>query len=385
MYDFVVVGAGLFGAVFAHEVKKAGKKVLVIEKRDHIGGNCYSYDDPETDINIHKYGPHIFHTPDKRIWNYINTFADFNNYQHRVLTTAGGKVYSLPINLATINQFYNLNLTPAEAAEFLKSKTSNIASPQNLEDKAVSLIGRELYEAFIKGYTIKQWNCDPVELPAEVITRLPVRTSYNDIYYHDNYQGMPVGGYEPIFEKLLENVPLELETDFFEKRDYWKSVAGTLVYTGPIDRYFDYRWGNLRWRSCRFEMERMSLNDYQGVSVMNYADRDVPYTRILEPKHFYRERAHLSRGTVIIREYPCDDPAQPYYPVRLKTDQEILAKYQEAQSREKDVVFGGRLAEYKYYDMWQVISRALEQAGKILQGRSSSGRTKSRQLLPAED
>ncbi|MEN6420750.1 MAG: UDP-galactopyranose mutase, partial [Smithella sp.] len=378
-------GAGLFGAVFAHEVKKAGKKVLVIEKRDHIGGNCYSYDDPETDINIHKYGPHIFHTPDKRIWNYINTFADFNNYQHRVLTTAGGKVYSLPINLATINQFYNLNLTPAEAAEFLKSKTSNIASPQNLEDKAVSLIGRELYEAFIKGYTIKQWNCDPVELPAEVITRLPVRTSYNDIYYHDNYQGMPVGGYEPIFEKLLENVPLELETDFFEKRDYWKSVAGTLVYTGPIDRYFDYRWGNLRWRSCRFEMERMSLNDYQGVSVMNYADRDVPYTRILEPKHFYRERAHLSRGTVIIREYPCDDPAQPYYPVRLKTDQEILAKYQEAQSREKDVVFGGRLAEYKYYDMWQVISRALEQAGKILQGRSSSGRTKSRQLLPAED
>lgn len=385
MYDFVVVGAGLFGAVFAHEVKKAGKKVLVIEKRDHIGGNCYSYDDPETDINIHKYGPHIFHTPDKRIWNYINTFADFNNYQHRVLTTAGGKVYSLPINLATINRFYNLNLTPAEAAEFLKSKTSNIASPQNLEDKAVSLIGRELYEAFIKGYTIKQWNCDPVELPAEVITRLPVRTSYNDIYYHDNYQGMPVGGYEPIFEKLLENVPLELETDFFEKRDYWKSVAGTLVYTGPIDRYFDYRWGNLRWRSCRFEMERMSLNDYQGVSIMNYADRDVPYTRILEPKHFYRERAHLSRGTVIIREYPCDDPAQPYYPVRLKTDQEILAKYQEAQSREKDVVFGGRLAEYKYYDMWQVISRALEQAGKILQGRSSSGRTKSRQLLPAED
>lgn len=385
MYDFVVVGAGLFGAVFAHEVNKAGKKVLVIEKRDHIGGNCYSYDDPETDINIHKYGPHIFHTPDKRIWNYINTFADFNNYQHRVLTTAGGKVYSLPINLATINQFYNLNLTPAEAAEFLKSKTSNIASPQNLEDKAVSLIGRELYEAFIKGYTIKQWNCDPVELPAEVITRLPVRTSYNDIYYHDNYQGMPVGGYEPIFEKLLENVPLELETDFFEKRDYWKSVAGTLVYTGPIDRYFDYRWGNLRWRSCRFEMERMSLNDYQGVSIMNYADRDVPYTRILEPKHFYRERAHLSRGTVIIREYPCDDPAQPYYPVRLKTDQEILAKYQEAQSREKDVVFGGRLAEYKYYDMWQVISRALEQAGKILQGRSSSGRTKSRQLLPAED
>ena len=368
MYDFAVVGAGFFGAVFAHEVRKAGKKVLVIEKRDHIGGNCYSFDDSETRINIHKYGPHIFHTPDKDIWDYVHSFADFNDYRHRVLTTAGGKIYSLPINLTTINQFYNLNLTPDEAGRFLKSKASAIASPGNLEEKALSLIGRELYETFIKGYTIKQWNCDPKELPAEVIARLPVRTSTHDVYYDDDYQGMPVGGYTPIFEKMLKDIPVETNTDFFEKKDYWMSVAKTIVYTGPLDRYFNYKWGQLRWRSCRFEVEKMTLDDYQGVSIMNYADQEVPYTRILEPKHFYRERMHLKRGTVVIREYPCDDAEEPFYPVRLKTDQEKLAEYQRAQGRERNVIFGGRLAEYKYYDMHQVISKALRQA------RESSGR-----------
>ncbi|PKN51837.1 MAG: UDP-galactopyranose mutase [Deltaproteobacteria bacterium HGW-Deltaproteobacteria-13] len=365
MYDFVVVGAGFFGAVFAHEVQKAGKRVLVIEKRDHIGGNCYSYDDPETNINIHKYGPHIFHTPDKKIWDYMNSFADFNHYQHRVLTNAGGRIYSMPINLATINQFYNLTLTPGEAGEFLKSKIPAIPTPANLEEKAISLIGPELYETFIKGYTIKQWDCDPGDLPAEVITRLPVRTSYDNIYYNDHYQGMPIGGYMPIFTKLLEGVSLELKTDFFEKRDYWRSLARTIVYTGPIDRYFDYRYGKLRWRSVRFEIEKMSLEDYQGVSIMNYADQQVPYTRILEPKHFYRESINLSRGTVVIREYPCDDPDEPYYPVNLKADQAILSEYQKAQSQEKNVVFGGRLAEYKYYDMYQVISSALKQVEKL--------------------
>jgi UDP-galactopyranose mutase len=370
MYDFVVVGAGFFGAVFAHEVKKAGKKVLVIEKRDHIGGNCYSYDDSETNINIHKYGPHIFHTPDKKIWDYINSFADFNNYQHRVLTTAGGKVYSLPINLTTINKFYNLTFTPGEAAKFLKSKTSAVSKPANLEEKAISLVGRELYEAFIKGYTTKQWGCDPRELPAEVITRLPVRTSDNDLYYDDNYQGMPVGGYTPIFEKMLNGIPVELKTDFLDKRDYWKSVARKIVYTGPSDRYFDYCFGKLSWRSCRFETERMSLDDYQSTSVMNYADREIPYTRIIEPQHFYPERSRLLRGTVVIKEYSCDDPDEPYYPVCLKADQEILAKYKKAQIREKDVIFGGRLAEYKYYDMYQVIARALQKAKKILVSRN---------------
>jgi UDP-galactopyranose mutase len=366
MYDFVVVGAGLFGAVFAHEAKRAGKKVLIIEKRDHIGGNCYSYDDTQTHINIHKYGPHIFHTPDRNVWNYIKSFADFNDYRHRVLTTAGGKIYPLPINLATINQFYHLNLTSNEAGEFLKSKTSAISNPQNLEEKAISLIGKELYEAFIKGYTIKQWDCDPRELPAEVITRLPVRSSDNDLYYDDDYQGMPAGGYTPIIEKLLNGISVELKTDFFEKRDYWRSIAKTLVYTGPLDRYFNYYHGKLRWRSCRFEIEKMKLDNYQNVSVMNYADKEVSYTRIIEPKHFYPERAHLSKGTIIIKEYSCDNPEEPYYPVRLKTDQEMLAKYQKAQNQEKDVIFGGRLAEYKYYDMYQVIAKALQQAEKAL-------------------
>jgi len=366
MYDFIVVGAGFFGSVFAFEAKKAGKKVLVIEKRDHLGGNCYSYDYPQTNINVHKYGPHIFHTSFENIWKYINSFADFNDYRHRVLTTAAGEIYSLPINLATINKFYNLDLTPDEAGEFLESRIPEISSPKNLEEKAISLIGRELYETFIKGYTIKQWNCDPRDLPAEVITRLPVRTTYNDVYYDDDYQGMPVGGYTPIFEKMLTDIPVELKTDFLKKKDYWRSVAKSLVYTGPIDSYFNYSHGKLRWRSCRFEIEKIQADDYQGVSIMNYADREVPYTRIVEPKHFYRERTDLSQGTVIVREYPCDDPDEPYYPVRLKADQEILAKYQKAMRQESNVIFGGRLAEYKYYNMDQVISRALEEAEKLL-------------------
>lgn len=364
MYDFVVVGAGFFGAVFAHEVKQTGKKVLVIEKRDHIGGNCYSYDDPETGINIHKYGPHIFHTPDKTIWTYINLFAEFNDYRHRVKTNADGKIYSLPINLATINQFFNLNLTPEEAAAFLKAKSSVVGKPANLEDKAISLIGRELYEAFIKGYTTKQWGCDPRDLPAAIINRLPVRTTDNDLYYDDDYQGIPIGGYTPIFEKLLKGVPVELKTDFFDKRDYWKSVAKQLVYTGPIDRYFNYRFGRLTWRSIRCEIEKSPLNDYQSVSIMNYADREIPYTRIIEPKHFYPNQVHSSRETVIIREYPHDDPSEPYYPVGLKADREILVNYQQAQTNERNVIFGGRLAEYKYYDMYQVIAGALQQARK---------------------
>ncbi|MBN1364202.1 MAG: UDP-galactopyranose mutase [Syntrophaceae bacterium] len=373
MFDFLIVGAGFFGAVFAYEARKALKKVLLIEKRDHIGGNCYSYDDSETNINIHKYGPHIFHTPDKNIWDYINIFADFNKYQHRVLTTADDKIYPLPINLTTINQFYNLNLTPDEAAEFLKSKISAVAKPTNLEEKAISLVGRELYESFIKGYTIKQWGRDPRELPVDVITRLPVRTSNNDIYYDDKYQGMPTGGYTPIFEKLLNGISVELKTDFFDKRDYWKSIAKTIVYTGPIDRYFDYHFGKLSWRSCRFEIERFSLNDYQGISVMNFADQEIPYTRIIEPKHFYPERAPLSRGTIIIREYPYENSDEPYYPVSSKADLKILAKYQKTQKKEKNVVFGGRLAEYKYYDMYQVIAKALQLAGKIAISKHRKG------------
>jgi UDP-galactopyranose mutase len=366
MYDFVVVGAGFFGAVFAHEVKKAGKKVLVLEKRDHIGGNCYSYEDPDTRINVHKYGPHIFHTPSKYLWEYINSFADFNRYQHRVLTTAGGEIYSMPINLATINRFYNLTLKPGEVGEFLKSKTHTAASPKNLEEKAISLVGKDLYEAFVKGYTIKQWDCDPRDLPADVITRLPVRTSYHDSYYDDAYQGLPNGGYTPIFGKMLKDIPVELDVDFFAKRDYWRSVAKTLVYTGPIDRYYNYRYGKLRWRSVRFELEKMSLEDYQGISLMNYADKEVPYTRICEPKHLYREKAHLANGTIVIREYPCDNPSEPYYPVNMQADREMLAKYQHAQSQERDVIFGGRLAEYKYYDMHQVIFSALQQVEKSL-------------------
>jgi UDP-galactopyranose mutase len=369
MVDYLVVGAGLFGSVFAHEAKRAGRSVLVIEKRDHIGGNCFSYDDGETGVNIHKYGTHIFHDSSKDVCLYINRFTDFNRYQHRVLTTCQGKVYSMPINLATINQFYGLNLKPYEVAFFLSSKIPSFsAPPANLEDKAVSLIGRDLYEAFIKHYTRKQWNCDPKELPAEVITRLPIRDSYFDSYFDDTYQGIPLGGYTPIFEGLLKDIPVELNTDFFDNRQHWRSMAKTIVYTGPIDRYYDYRFGRLRWRSVRFEMERPAVDDYQGTSVMNYADGDVPYTRIHEPKHLHREKKHRPGTTVIIREYSCEDPDEPYYPVNLKEDRAMLARYQSLQAAEPNVIFGGRLAEYKYYDMHHVIASALGKSSVALSG-----------------
>lgn len=365
--DFLVIGAGLFGAVFAHEAAKAGKKVLVIERRDHIGGNCYSYDDHQTRINLHRYGPHIFHTSRKDVWDYIRAFAAFNDYQHRVRAMAKGKLYSFPVNLETINQFYGARFTSEQAAEFLKTRIpADLRAPKNLEEKAISLVGPELYETFIRGYTRKQWGCDPRELPADVITRLPVRLSFNDAYYDNVYQGMPVGGYTPIFEKWLENIPVELEEDFFKRRDYWSSRAQTLVYTGAVDEYYAYRFGELNWRSCRFEWERLTVDDYQGVSIANYVDEEIPYTRVVEAKHFYPETKQSLSGTVITREFPCDGRREPYYPVRRKEDMEKFKKYRKLQERESRVIFGGRLAEYRYYNMDQVIASALAQARKVL-------------------
>lgn len=358
-YEYIIVGSGLFGAVAAERLRKKGRSVLVLERRNHIGGNCYSYNYEGTNINIHKYGTHIFHTNNKLIWDYINQFTEFNRYQHRVLTTYRGKVYSMPINLGTINAFYNINLKPVEVEAFIAAKREGIVNPRNLEEKAISLIGKDLYEAFIKGYTIKQWGRDPKELPASIITRLPVRTSYYDSYFDDLYQGIPVGGYTPIFERLLESVPVELNVDFFEDRHYWMRRCNKLIYTGPIDRYFDYCFGRLNWRSVRFEMEKLSMDDFQGTSVMNYADAEVPYTRIHEPKHLHLEKKHTPNTTVIVREYSQVNNDEPYYPVNSEADKQLLAQYQALAEREKSVVFGGRLAEYKYYDMHQVIGSAL--------------------------
>lgn len=361
-YDYIVVGSGFFGAVFAQQMREAGKTVLVLEKRDHIGGNCFSYDYEDTGITVHKYGTHIFHTSDERIWRYVNRFTEFNRYQHRVLTTHKGRVFALPINLGTINAFYGVNLRPDEAEGFLASKREPIAHPRNLEEKAIASIGRDLYEAFIQGYTRKQWGCDPRDLPASVISRLPIRTSFYDSYFDDVYQGIPVGGYTPIFERMLEEIPVELDCDFISDRAYWTARARRIVYTGPIDRYFAYERGTLNWRSVRFETECLDVEDYQGTSVMNYADTDVPYTRIHEPKHLHLERPFSRMHSVIVREYPHVDADEPYYPVNFESDRALYATYQALAAREHNVIFGGRLARYRYYDMHQVVASALEAA-----------------------
>lgn len=367
-YDYVIVGAGLFGAVFAQQMRQAGRSAVVVERRGHIGGNCFTRDHEDTGITVHQYGTHIFHTTDKRVWEYISRFTGFNRYHHRVLTTHRGRVFSMPINLGTINAFFGVNLRPHEAEAFLAARREPIENPRNLEDKAVSLIGRELYEAFIKGYTVKQWGCDPRELPANIITRLPVRTSFNDAYFDDPYQGIPVGGYTPIFERLLEGVPVELGVDFLADRAPWTRAGSKIVYTGPIDRYFDYSLGRLNWRSVRFEVQRLPESDHQGTSVMNYADADVPYTRVHEPKHLHPERPWIPRDTVIQREFSQVNNDEPYYPVNFESDKLLYERYADLASREKHVIFGGRLARYKYYDMHQVIAAALVAAKKELTG-----------------
>ncbi|MFA5147908.1 MAG: UDP-galactopyranose mutase [Candidatus Omnitrophota bacterium] len=359
-YDYIIVGCGLYGTVSAERLKSKGKKVLVIERRDHIGGNCFSYEHPGTNIEVHKYGTHIFHTDNKKVWDYVNSFVEFNRYRHRVLTTYKGKVYTMPINLGTINAFYGLDLKPSEVGDFIASKRENIKDPRNLEEKAISLIGKDLYEAFIKGYTMKQWNCDPKELPAEIITRLPVRRSYNDSYFNDYYQGIPKAGYTAIFRKMLNGIPVELNTDFFDDKEGWLKRCNKLIYTGPIDKYFGYSLGRLKWRSLKFETENLNIDDFQGTSVMNYADSEIAYTRIHEPKHLHLEKEHTSTATVIVREYPHIDDNEPYYPVNSESDKVLGVEYNKLAAKEKRVIFGGRLAEYKYYDMDEIIESALK-------------------------
>lgn len=364
-YDYIIVGGGLYGAVTAERLKKKGISVLIIEKRDHIGGNCFSYKYTGTNIEVHKYGTHIFHTNNKEVWDYVNSFVEFNRYRHRVLTTYKGKVYAMPMNLGTINTFYGLNLKPSEVENFIASKREHIPNPKNLEEKAINLIGIDLYEAFIKGYTKKQWGCDPIELPADIITRLPVRHSFNDCYFDDYYQGLPREGYTAIFRKMLKGIPVELNTDFFKDKERWLSFCNHLIYTGPIDRYFDYKFGRLGWRSVRFEIEKLGIEDFQGTSVMNCADEDVPYTRIHEPKHLHLEKKHTPKATIIIREYPQINDEEPYYPVNSPDDKNLLVKYQALARKEKKVIFGGRLAEYKYYDMHHTIESVLRQFEEI--------------------
>jgi len=368
-YDYVIVGAGCYGAVFGQQMREAGKSVLIVDVRRHIGGNCYSENHEDTGINVHRYGTHIFHTNDERTWKYVNRFTEFNHYRHTVLTTYRGKVYSMPINLGTINALYGTNLTPGEVPAFLESKKGTYGKPQNLEEQAIKLVGRDLYEAFIRGYTLKQWQRDPKDLPPSIITRLPVRSSYDASYFSDRYQGIPVEGYTPMFERMLEGIDVELGVDFLSDREHFRSRARHLVYTGPVDRYFDYQLGRLAWRSVRFETQRLDVHDYQGTACMNYAEEEVPYTRIHEPQHLHPEKGHTHRPfTVIMREFSYNNDNEPYYPVNSEEDRELYARYEALAAQEQDVTFGGRLAEYKYYDMHQVIASALARVRKVERG-----------------
>ncbi len=364
MYDYLVVGAGFYGSVIAERIANdLGQRVLVIDRRNHIGGNCYSEIDEETGIEFHKYGTHIFHTSSPKVWKYITLFSEFNGYHHQVLTKHQNRVFQMPINLETINNFYNLNLRPDEAKEFIAEEISKekIESPKNLEEKAISMIGRPLYEAFIRDYTHKQWNSDPKDLPANIITRLPVRYNYNEDYFLDSrWQGIPLEGYTKIFEKLLDSpkIHVELNCDYFENRDQFK-FKNKLIYTGPIDRYFNYEYGKLEWRSIELKREVQPVEDFQGTSVMNYADLKEPYTRVHEPKHLHLERRHAKHSVIFYEFSKKAVDADPYYPIGSEKNREILRKYQNLAKQNQEIIIGGRLGDYAYYDMDKTIAAAL--------------------------
>ena len=364
--DLIIVGAGFFGATLAERAAtEGGLKVLLIDRRPHIGGNAYSAINAATGIEVHQYGPHFFHTSNADVWNYLTRFTRFTNFQFRAFSTHANQVFPLPINLATICQFFGRRMGPDEARALIAEQASEIGNrePSNLEEKAISLIGRPLYEAFIRDYTIKQWQTDPRDLPAAIITRLPVRYDFNNRYFSDTYEGLPEAGYTRIFEKMLDhpNIKVLLDTDWFAYRKQAAPKA-PVVFTGPIDRYFDYAEGNLGWRTLDFEWEVLKCGDYQGTAVMNYPDRNVPFTRIVEYRHFHPERAYTRDQTVIAREYSrsAGTADEPYYPINTAADKNTYLKYRARTARESNVIFGGRLGTYKYLDMHQAIGAALK-------------------------
>ena len=369
-HDLVIVGSGLFGLTIAERcANELGLKVLVIDKRDHIGGNAYSEPDPRTGIEIHKYGAHLFHTSNERVWEYVNRFTSFTPYVHHVYTTHDGVVYPMPINLGTINQFFSAAYSPDEARALIAEQAGELAGkdPENLNDKGISLIGRPLYEAFIKDYTGKQWQTDPKDLPASIISRLPVRYTYDNRYFNDTHEGLPTNGYTAWLEKMVDHPGIEvaLGVDFFDESQPYNKTAlrgrVPIVYTGPLDRYFDYSAGALSWRTIDLATEYPDTGDFQGTSVMNYPDADREYTRIIEPRHFHPERDYPADKTVIMKEYSrfAEEGDEPYYPVNTPEDREKLLAYRELAAGEQGVVFGGRLGTYKYLDMHMAIGSAL--------------------------
>ena len=369
-YDYLIVGSGLYGAVFAQQAQKKGKKVLVIDKRPNIAGNVYTEDIEK--IHVHKYGAHILHTNNKKVWNYITQFAEFNRFTNSPVANYKGELYSLPFNMYTFNKMWGV-VTPQEAADKIEQqkKEAGIIEPKNLEEQAISLVGTDIYEKLIKGYTEKQWGRPCTELPSFIIKRLPVRLTFDNNYFNALYQGIPIGGYTKMVANMLGDVEVRLNTDYFEHKEELDALAEKVIYTGPIDAYFDYKLGTLEYRSVRFETEELNVNNYQGNAVVNYTEKEVPYTRIIEHKHFEvgkqlgneeTENTPSYGHTIISREYSdkWDETKEPYYPINNEKNNALYEKYAELASKDKNVIFGGRLGQYKYYDMDKVIASALE-------------------------
>ncbi len=355
-YDYLIVGSGLFGSVFAYEATKKGKKCLVIDKRSHTGGNIYC--EKIEEINVHKYGAHIFHTNDKELWDYVNQFVEFNNYVNSPISISKGRLYNLPFNMNTFYQLWG-SITPEEAKQKIKEQVEKFGSqnPTNLEEQALSLVGKDIYESLIKEYTEKQWGCKATELPSFIIKRLPVRYTFDNNYFNDRYQGIPIGGYNKLTEALLKDVKCQLNVDFFKQRNHYERLASKIVFTGKIDEFFDYQYGELKYRSLRFENEILESDNFQGNAVVNYNDSNIPYTRIIEHKHFEFGK---QPKTIITKEYPqnWNSKEEAFYPINNDENQKIYQQYKQ-ESEKTNVIFGGRLAEYKYYDMHQIIASAL--------------------------
>lgn len=361
-YDYVIVGSGLFAGVWAYLANKQGKKCLVIEKRDHLGGNIYCED--VEGIHVHKYGAHIFHTSNREVWDFVNSLAEFNRYTNSPMANYKGEMYNMPFNMNTFSKMWGIS-TPQEAKDIIASQRSSITGePKNLEEQAISLVGVDIYQKLVKGYTEKQWGRDCKELPAFIIKRLPVRYTYDNNYFNDLYQGIPIGGYNVIIDKLFEGCDVETGVDYLENREKYDALGDCIVYTGTIDSYYGYQYGKLEYRSLRFESEILDEENYQGVAVVNYTDRETPYTRIIEHKHF---EFGTQPKTVITREYPVtwQEGMEPYYPVNDEKNQALYQKYAKLAEKEENVIFGGRLGEYKYYDMDKVIASAMVRAKEI--------------------
>lgn len=356
-YDYLIVGAGFFGSICAHELNKKGKKVLVVERRNHIGGNCYTCN--WDNINVHYYGAHIFHTSNEKVWNWINQFAEFKPYKHNVVANYKDQVFSMPFNMWTFSKLWNIK-SPNEAKKIIEEQGSEIQEPKNLEEQAIKLVGKDIYEMFVRGYTQKQWMKDPKDLPKEIIKRIPVRFTYDNSYYFDKYEAMPVGGFTQIFEKLLDGIEVKLNTDYLKDREYYNSICKKVIFTGPIDKFFDYSLGKLEYKTTKFAHKRLETDNYQGVPVVNYTELEVPQVRTLEHKHFEKSESDV---TWVTWEYPTPyiaDETEPYYPVNDEINNKMYHDYKEMSKTHPNVYFGGRLGEYKYYDMDKVIESALK-------------------------